>query len=667
MKMKFLVLLLVVIITCNYLASQIPYPGAEPGQAVIRILPGGSVAIENNLIRMELADDGRKMNIRGFVDKEAQERLLAGNLAIFELILKDSSIITSDEFRLVNSPVISTISGDQSASTYADRLPGKKYSAVLENKSLGITVNWEADLKDGSNYVRQIFRFNADDVTKIAGIVPVKLPLSIGVAEEGNVDGSPLVHNNMFFTLEYPLSKVEKNEQYISLYLPLFMNDLSTVWGVTPVNQLRRGFLCYIERERLHPYHQVLHYNSWYDISWHDRKFDEKECLDRIKVFGDSLIVKRGVPMNAFLFDDGWDDNRTLWKFNSGFPDGFTKIKKAAGSYNAGIGVWLSPFGGYGKAKMLRIEYGRKQDPPFETNERGFSLSGPVYFNRFKEVTGNFIKDYNICMFKFDGVGAGSGAGIVYQKDVEAFLRLLRYLSALKSDLYLSLTTGTWPSFAWLNYGDNIWHGGDDTNMMGDGSKRQQWITYRDADTYKNVVKRAPLYPLNALMLGGICIADNGNPGLFEMDDKDISDEIWSFFATGTNLQELYINPHKLNTANWNCLAAASKWAKENESVMTDVHWVGGDPAEGDVYGFAAWSPVKAVLSLRNSSKFNKVFEVSVARVFELPGNVSDDYIFYDAVKAGADKTNQPLARGKSFRVTMQPFEVKVFNALPNH
>ena len=97
--------------------------------------------------------------------------------------------------------------------------------------------------------------------------------------------------------------------------------------------------------------------------------------------------------MKAFLFDDGWDDNRTLWKLNSGFPDGFTKIKKAAESYNAGIGVWLSPFGGYGKAKMLRIEYGRKQDPPFETNERGFSLSGSVYFNRFKEVTGNFIKD----------------------------------------------------------------------------------------------------------------------------------------------------------------------------------------------------------------------------------------------------------------------------------
>ncbi len=665
MKAKFMFSLLVVITAGNCLIAQIPYPGAYPGQAMIKTLAGGRVVLENNLIRMEFSNDGKKINIRAFDDKETREKLINGNAEIFELMLQDSSVITSNDFQLVNTPVVLNIQGDPSVATYADRLPGKKYSAVLENKSLGITVNWEADLRDGSNYVRQIFRFKAGDVIKISKIILVKLPLSIGVSKEGTVDGSPLVHNNMFFAMEHPLSKVGQNEKYITVYLPRFLNELTSVWGVTPVNQLRRGFLYYVERERTQPYHQVLHYNSWYDISWNDRKFNENECLDRIKVFGDSLIKKRGVQMQAFLFDDGWDDNRTLWKFNSGFPDGFTKIKRAAESYHAELGVWLSPFGGYGKAKMLRMEYGKEQSPPFETNERGFSLSGPVYYNRFKEVTGNFIKDYNICMFKFDGVGAGSGAGIVYQNDVEAFLSLLKYLTGLKSGLYLSLTTGTWPSASWLMYGDNIWRGGDDTNMMGEGSKRQQWITYRDADTYKNVVIRGPLYPLNSLMLDGICIADNGNPGMFEMNDKDITDEIWSFFATGTNLQELYINPHKLNTANWNCLAAACKWAKDNESVMADVHWVGGDPAKGEVYGFAAWSPEKAVLSLRNPSNVEKVFEVNVAGVFELPGNVTDDYLFFDAVKTGADKINQPVARGKSVRLRLQPFELKVFNAVP--
>jgi hypothetical protein len=616
---------------------------------------------------MKFVNDGKKINIRKFEDKKTHDQVKTDGIPLFELILQDSSVITANDFRLVNSPVVSDFPGNPDATIYADRLAGKKYSANLENQETGLYVHWEADLRDGSNYVRQIFKFKADDVNKISGITLVKLPVNIGIRKEGTVDGSPIVHNNMFFALEYPLSKVDQNETFIIASLPRLMTVVSTVWGVTPINQLRRGFLYYIERERAHPYHQVLHYNSWYDISWNNRKFDESECLDRIKWFGDSLITKRNVPMKGFLFDDGWDDNKTLWQFHSGFPDGFTKLKKAAESFNTDIGVWLSPFGGYDKAKMMRLEYGKKQNPPFETNDQGFSLSGPVYYNRFKEVTGNFIKNYDICMFKFDGVGTGSGAGIVYQKDVEAFLKLLTELLGMKSDLYMSLTTGTWPSVYWLKYGDNIWRGGDDTNMMGEGSKRQQWITYRDADTYKNVVKRGPLYPLNALMLCGICVADNGYPGSFEMDDKDISDEIWSFFATGTNLQELYINPHKLNTANWNCLADASIWARENESIMADVHWIGGDPAKGEVYGFAAWSPGKAVLSLRNPSKVEKIFEVDVASVFELPDYVSDKYFFYDAGTIRATGKKQTLAQGKSFRITLQPFEVKVFNAIPQN
>ena len=57
-------------------------------------------------------------------------------------------------------------------------------------------------------------------------------------------------------------------------------------------------------------------------------------------------------------------------------------------------------------------------------------------------------------MFKFDGVGAGIGAGSndlsEYQKDVESFLMLLDDLLELKPELYLSLTTGAWPSGYWL-------------------------------------------------------------------------------------------------------------------------------------------------------------------------------------------------------------------------
>lgn len=95
-----------------------------------------------------------------------------------------------------------------------------------------------------------------------------------------------------------------------------------------------------------------------------------------------------------------------------------------------------------------------------------------------------------------------------------------------------------------------------------------------------------------------------------------------------------------------------------------DVHWVGGDPGKGEVYGYAAWSTKKATLTLRNPSKLEKTFEVNVSKVFELPGNVKSNYIFYDAKKAVTGK-KQSLAHSESFLITLQPFEVKVMNAQP--
>lgn len=94
---------------------------------------------------------------------------------------------------------------------------------------------------------------------------------------------------------------------------------------------------------------------------------------------------------------------------------------------------------------------------------------------------------------------------------------------------------------------------------------------------------------------------------------------------------------------------------------MADIHWVGGDPAKGEIYGYAAWSPDKAVLMLRNPSKEEKSFQVNVNVIFELPTAIKNDYRFFDAKKGSKD----PLTTGRSFRITLQPFEVKVLNAIP--
>jgi hypothetical protein len=425
---------------------------------------------------------------------------------------------------------------------------------------------------------------------------------------------------------------------------------------------MRRGFLAYIEQERTHPYRPFLHYNSWFDIAWDKRKFTENQCLDVIARFDRELAQKRGVKLRSFLWDDGWDDSRTLWQFHSGFPRGFTAVSEAASKCGAGIGVWLSPFGGYDVARAQRLACGSQSG--FETNASGFSLAGPKYYHRFEAICEQMVKVYGVNMFKFDGLAAEDGAGDgALTRDGDAMLRLVNELHTASPNLYINQTTGTWPSPFWLLYVDSTWRGGADHDFCGKGTPRQQWMTYRDAQTYQNVVRRGPLYPLNSLMLHGIVFATNA-ARLERTADRDFAAEVRSFFGTGTQLQELYLTPSLLNETNWNDLAQAAKWAETNAAVLADTHWVGGDPAVGAVYGWASWSPDKAILVLRNPADKPARFSAEAGALFQLPSGAPTAYKTTRVWDSPAG-TPLELRAGKPSVLVLQPFEVVVLEAVP--
>ena len=69
----------------------------------------------------------------------------------------------------------------------------------------------------------------------------------------------------------------------------------------------------------------------------------------------------------------------------------------------------------------------------------------------------------------------------------------------------------------------------------------------------------------------------------------------------------------------WDILAEGAKWARANEDVLVGAHWVGGDPGKAQVYGVAAWRPIKATLMLRNPSDQPQSIRIDPERAFELP------------------------------------------------
>ena len=411
-----------------------------------------------------------------------------------------------------------------------------------------------------------------------------------------------------------------------------------------------------MERERAHPYRTFLHYNTWYDIGF-GKPYDAAAVLDVIGAFGRELVRKRGVKLDSFLLDDGWDNPHSTWQVNSGFPGGIAAVNRAAHEYGGAIGVWLSPWGGYEEAKQERLDFGRRNG--FETNEGGFALSGPKYYARFREVSLDFIQRDGVNQFKIDGTGNVDSVfpGSSFDSDFAAAISLIRDWRAKKPDLYVNLTTGTYPSPFWLRYADSIWRGGDDHSFAGVGTWRQKWITYRDTQTYHNIVEAGPLFPLNSLMLHGLIYARqaehlDSDPG------NDFKNEVHDYFGTGTQLQEMYISHALLSKKDWDTLAEAANWSRRNAGVLRDTHWIGGDPGKLEIYGWAAWSRTNGILTLRNPSDQRQSIAIDVGRAFELPPGAPRRFVASSPWKQDRRAPPVSLAAGEEHVFTLEPFEV---------
>jgi hypothetical protein len=588
---------------------------------------------------------------------------------LFSLVLTNGAFVNASNFKLAGPVRTETLAATPRNSRFAERLPGRQLVAELVSADGNLRVVWRAVLREGSRYVRQQLEFQAAQASiPLKDIVLLDTPLPNARAT-GTVDGSPVVTGTVFIGVEHPLSVNRGEMGYVRCFLPrgtpLRAGEsfaCSSVIGFVPQGQLRRGFLTYLERERAHPYRPFLHYNSWYDIGYFS-KFDEMAALGVINAYGEELVKKRGVKLDSFLFDDGWDDYKTLWRFHEGFPNGFTPIQAAASAIGAAPGIWLSPWGGYGTPHDERIKYGREQG--FEINDGNFSMAGPKYYERFRSLCVEVVQKYGINQFKFDGIGVGTkddpGAGL---RDFEAMLRLIAELRALKPDLYINQTTGTWPSPFWLLHADSIWRGGEDHSFVsGTEPARQRWITYRDNDVYDGIVSKSDLYPLNSLMLHGIIYAKHAQD--LNADSNHVfKAEVRTYFGSGTQLQEMYITPGLLSAQDWDTLAEAAKWSRENADTLLDTHWVGGSPAEHKVYGWASWSPRKGILTLRNPSSRLAEIKLDPAKAFELPEGSPQAYTL---VSPFHDQELQltKLRAGEQAVFKLKPFEVLVVEALP--
>lgn len=498
----------------------------------------------------------------------------------------------------------------------------------------------------------------------------------------GDVDGSPLVGQlsscKAWLALEHPRSRssgafgrstavsISKPSVKLPYYASLGVFD-EAEGSVLPSRSaranssvisvlLRRNFGDYLSVIRASPARSFLYYDSWYDLRRAPcvgssplgytacsaaHPMTDVRSLETLHELHFQLKTLRGVPLDGFLLNDGWDDPQTPWSLHpTNFPKGLADLRAATVTRDVSLGAWMSPWGGMLANGQQRLE--RAQALGFEMHNeeehKGLRISGPLYYKHFRDAARDLLFKSGVRFFRFDGIGDGigtTGAG-EFSDDVEALLHLtsdLREDSSVGGDdrgLWVDLATGAWPSPFWLLYVDSIWRDGPDLGKQGEGTPRQKWITFRDATIYQRVVQRSPLFPLFSLSFHALVWSKAEEPGVYlaSFEFEDFQDEVRSAVLAGASPLPFNVQHELLTPQHWDIIADAANFSRSRAPVLKDTHWIGGNPGHGQVYGYSSYTcyPCSGLFTWRNPRLQEQSVTFTLRDILEVPRSGSTGF-----------------------------------------
>lgn len=621
--------------------------------------------------------------------------LMEGSELFYIVLGKDAQMTKQCSDMRLDSISIEDLEGNSSAIRGSEHFAGKSIVANFTYGTEALKVTWRAILRDGSHYLRTTLTFQAIKNIRMHHMVPLlyrvdtsKFPLP---EVSGNTRGSLLASARLFAGLETPMgiNAVDKQGNITGTWSRDVTLEAGKEWEVGAVvgmmgeGQQRRSFLAYSERERAVPWRPMPVYISWYELNI-DRNNDPdyttnmtiSQCANVIKQWKQRFFDKYQTGVKAFVWDDGWDKYGT-WTFNKNFPNGFSEADELARQMGSGIGAWLGPVGGYGQSGNYRRKYWTDQGQTMQ-------LSNPQYYQVFWDACKYMIDNYDFRFFKFDGISAqfssvGPDSGTTGEENAEAIIELERQIrKQLCPDIFFNTTVGTWASPFWFHFTDAVWRQEQDYGTIGNNSiDRENWITYRDRLVYKNFVQNAPLCPINTLMTHGFILSAHGDVSK-TMSYQAVLRELRCAFACGSGMVELYNDYALMNSINsgklWADLAECIQWQEEQADVLPDIHWVGGNPWDGqkaNVYGWAAWNGQKSVLTLRNGSESRQTFKTTLREALDIPASVTGSIIFTKAFSVQYPLSGlpegEPIDIDQELSLSLLASSVYVFNGIDSN
>jgi hypothetical protein len=514
----------------------------------------------------------------------------------------------------------------------------------------------------------------------------------VTVIKEGGF-GQPIAirleKGGAFFGLEYPASdnRVQSdNKDTTTIFCGQEIGErigaswVESEWVVealTPNNYVKQWFWKYIDRIRVAPLKPYLLYNTWYDVRAPEivkdpaHEMNEKNLLRIIELFRREMIEKRGLNLDAFVLDDGWDIYESEWELSmEQFPRALAPIRDKLKEIGVNLGMWFGPIGGYSNRK-LRIEWMKAHG--YEVVGDQLCLAGEHYRQLFKKRVIDFVRNGGVGYYKWDGIqfscsepDHGHPVGIYSRRAVmESLIDLCQSVRAENQNIFLNITSGTWLSPWWVKYANTIWMQGQDYGYANvpSISRRDAAITYRDYVLFDDVKKNNFWFPMANLMTHGIIKGHLQKLGGEEEPLDKFTDNALLYFARGVSMWELYISPNLLTEGEWNAFAKAIRWAKDRFDILRFTEVIGGDPGERSAYGYVHFAGEKGIIAARNPFITPQTLKISLSPSLGLAPAASS--LVLERIYPTRWIDTELYSAGETIEIPLQGYETAVFEAFP--
>ena len=566
---------------------------------------------------------------------------------------------------------------------------------------LGVKVTLEYWVHDDGNTIcKQLTLDQKDDDRKIdfvyldnIGIINSQSHLGVEIIDNAIIPdtwavlGQPFYVDSLFFGCEFPGtdSRIVHGMGRIKYYIGHSVGNNYkcpiTVMGAADdnnVQSVKKAFFEYIDfiSQDIKP---RFNYNNWFETM--GKANAQSVQNDFAAVY--AAAKENGLePFDSYVVDDCWCDYKgKFWAFGKKtFPEGFTELTKQCADSGSTLGMWLSPRGGYSNVKKFAKKVARAGNG--FVNPFGEDIC--VASTKYLDLLGDFIveqtKEYGLCYWKLDGFARkpcrdGSHDHMTGGKDdmyhaTDMLFKWIKLFEKIRSScewgdkIWINLTCYVNPSPWWLQWVNSIWlQNGDDIGFEQTVENEKDSdceITYRDSMYYDFLLRRSVQLPAKAIY--------NHEPIYAKGAHVDYSDEEFEAYlywnaVRGSALNDIHISSSMMTPAKWQSLKKVIAFQKENFETLKNASFIGGDPADNNVYGFVSWNENEGIIALRNPDGEKAPLTLTLNKLMGAPESLENGRIETVFSKT-ALASEETYSYNDKLNLELEPLESVIFKII---